>query len=309
MSYSKVFGLSALAFGALFALALAASPLFSSADTNGVLTVYVQVLNPQGATFSSGDFSVSVSGQSPSLTNFAGSLQGTVVSLNPGAYSVALTGNTYGFSPSYSVGCQSTMLSGGSQLCVVTLTRYGTNYPVPSYNYGYNYGVPPLYCLPQNQTTAPGQPTTFTAQGGVGGTYNWFANNHTYANMGPSFTTVIEYPGTSAVTVTNASQTATCNVTLQGNGYYYPGSSYPATPAYPLSANPTYTYPYTYPTTYSNPSYNNLPTYTATAYPSLPNAGFEPTNGAQLAFALVLLVGAAVATYPYARKAFAFALR
>lgn len=309
MSYSKVLGLSSLAFAALFAVGLILSPLFVSAQatTTGLLTVYVQVQNPQGASFGPSNFTATVSGQNPSLTTFAGSLQGTLVSLAAGSYSVAITGETYGFTPSYSVGCNNTMLAGGSQLCVVTMTRYGTYYPNPT-TYQYQYAQPQLACAPQSQTVVPGQSATFVAQGGVGGTYNWFANGRTYANRGPSFTVVVEYPGSSAVTVTNAAQTATCNVTVQGNGAYAAGYNYtyPTTAAYPLYAAPTYQAGYqTYPT-YSNPAGVSYTSYLA---PRLPNAGFEPSNGAQMAFAVVLLLGAFVATYPYVRKVFAFAVR
>ncbi len=307
MSYSKVLGLSSLVFGSVFAVALILSPLFGAADTNtgaGLLTVYVQVLNPDGASFAPANFTATVSGQNPSLGSFAGSLQGTQVALNPGAYNVVITGNTYGFTPSYSQGCNNTMLAGGTQLCVITMTRYGNYYPqTTTYNYGYYQ--PQLTCAPQNQTVVPGQAATFVAQGGVGGTYNWFANGRTYANQGPSFTTVIEAPGAGAVSVTNAAQTATCNVMVQGNGGYASGYGYyPTTPAYPLYPTPGYT---TYPTYLNNtPGY---PTVTSYVYPSMPNTGFEPQNGAQLAFATVLLIGAFVSSYPYVRKAFALALR
>ncbi len=215
MTYSKVLGIASFAFAA----ALALSPLFVTAQAAnaGLLTVYVQVLNPQGASFSASNFSVAVSGNTPSIGSFAGSLQGTQVSLNQGDYSVTVLGNPYGFTPSYSIGCQNTMLAGGSQLCVVTMTRYGTYYPTQNTTTNYAYYQPQLNCVPPVQTVAPGQPATFVAQGGVGGTYNWFANGRTYANMGPSFTIVVEYPGSSAVTVTNAAQTATCNITVQGN--------------------------------------------------------------------------------------------
>lgn len=280
MSYSKVLGLSSLAFAALFALGLVLSPLFVSAQaaTVGLLTVYVQVMNPQGVSFAPSNFTATVTGANPAPSTFAGSLQGTLVSLNPGSFNVAITGNTYGFTPSYSVGCNNTIAAGGSHTCVVTMTRYGNYYPGAT-TYQYQYSQPQLVCAPQLQTVAPGQAATFVAQNGVGGTYNWFANGRTYANMGPSFTVVVEYPGQSAVTVTNAAQTAACNVNVLGNGG--------------LSAG------YTYPN----------PTLISQAYPRLPNAGFEPINSAQMAFAIVLLIGAYVATYPYVRKAFALAVR
>ena len=104
-------------------------------------------------------------------------------------------------------------------------------------------------------------------------------------------TTTLDGSGVQSVTVTNATQTATCNVTVSASFYPQPIVS---------TINPTYT---TYPT------YPAQPVYTAYAYPRFPNTGLEPATSAQLAFALVLLMGAAIAAYPYARKAFALAVR
>ncbi|MEK7612568.1 MAG: hypothetical protein AAB449_00250 [Patescibacteria group bacterium] len=36
--------------------------------------------------------------------------------------------------------------------------------------------------------------------------------------------------------------------------------------------------------------------------PHLPNAGFAPLSGASITFAVVVLVAAAIAAYPYVRK-------
>ncbi len=305
MSYSKLVGFSAL----VFAVGLVLSPLFVSAqNTTGLLNVYVQVLNPDQANFSSADFTASVGGSLATPPTFPGSINGTLVTLNPGSYSVGLTGNSYGFSPSYSQGCSGTIGAGQNALCVITLTRYGTYYPTPIAQY--YYYRPQLTCAPQNQNVPLNGQATFVAQNGVGGTYNWSVNGHVYANQGPTFTALIDYPGSSSVTVTNADQTATCNVSTT-NGYY---GTYPTTPAYPLYPSQTYNYygngGYTsYPSSYGTYPTNIAPTVTYTSYPTLPNTGFEPTNGAQMAFAVVLLIGAFVASYPYVRKAFALALR
>jgi hypothetical protein len=51
------------------------------------------------------------------------------------------------------------------------------------------------------------------------------------------------------------------------------------------------------------------PIVTSYVNPRFPNTGFEPINAAQMAFALVLLMGAAIAAYPYARKALTLAVR
>jgi len=73
---------------------------------------------------------------------------------------------------------------------------------------------------------------------------------------------------------------------------------------YPYGYNNTYPYNYQYP-------YNNQPTVyvTPTYVPRLPNTGFEPQNGAALAFAAVALIAAAFLALPYVRKALAIISR
>ena len=71
------------------------------------------------------------------------------------------------------------------------------------------------------------------------------------------------------------------------------------------------------PNNYGNYGYGNnygqplYPTYSSVVYrsPRFPNTGFAPIDSAQMAFALVLLMGAGIMAYPYARKAFAIAVR
>ncbi len=249
---------------------------FAQSSTTGLLNVYVQVINQTNSSYGPGNFTVAVSGQSPNPATFQGSIQGTLVTINPGAYSVTLTNPSY-FTVNYSVGCDRTIAAGGTQTCVITVNPSTYNYS-PSYVYPYTYQTPPLTCRTDTPTVAVGQPARFTAVGGVGGTYNWRTPSNNFPNSGPVLTTVLEGSGVQSVMVTNASQTATCNVTVS--------SSY-----YPQSVSTVY------------------PTYTAYAYPRLPNTGLEPVQSAQLAFALVLLLGAAIAAYPYARKSFAIAVR
>lgn len=286
MTFSKFFGLAV----GVFAL-VGAGVASAQAPSNGILTVYVQVINQNGTSYVPSNFTVSVSGQSASPSSFQGSQSGTVVSLNPGSYNVTVA-TQYGFTSDYSVGCNNTIAAGQNHTCVITLNgnyQYPYANPYPYYQYPYSYPqYQNLTCSPQYQTLPAGRTASFTAQGGVGGTYNWFTNGRTYANVGPVFTTVIENTGSQLVTVTNGAQTATCSVTVTATGGYYP------------------TYP-TYPT-YQNPTYV-APTYTYSYHPKLPNTGFAPVNGAALAFATVLLLGSAFVAAPYVRKAFASAVR
>lgn len=280
-------------------------PAFAFAQTStttGLLTVYVQVQNQSGFSYVPSNFNVSVSGQSPSPSSFAGSLQGTLVSLNAGPYSVTITNPMSGYTASYSVGCNSTISAGQSQTCVVTLT--GGQYTGGTTPYPYQYPfTPQLTCRTDTPTVSLGQAARFTALGGVGGTYNWYAGGQNFPNAGPVLTPTFQSSGTHTVQVTNAAQTAVCTVTVTNTYVPQPTpAQYPTYPTYP-------TYPgYTYPTYQSGYPYT-YPTVTSTAYPRLPNAGFAPLESAQLAFAVVLLLGAGIAVFPYARKVFALAVR
>ncbi|KKT90711.1 MAG: hypothetical protein UW93_C0024G0009 [Parcubacteria group bacterium GW2011_GWC1_45_13] len=272
--------LSKLAGSAVLGLALLVPALaLAQTSTTGLLNVYVQVINQTNSSYGPGNFTVAVSGQNPNPATFQGSIQGTLVTINPGTYSVTLT-NTSGFNTSYSVGCDSTMLSGGTQTCVITVNAGSYNY-FSSYVYPYTYQALPLTCRTDTPVVAVGQSARFTAVGGVGGTYNWRTPYNNFPNSGPVLTTTLDGSGVQSVTVTNASQVATCNVTVSSS--YYP--------------QPTNTF------------YQEAPYQTQSYYPRFPNTGFAPSNGAEAAFAVVLLMGAAIAVYPYARKAFALAVR
>src|SRR3989338_7978587 len=256
-------------------------PIFALAQspTTGLLNVYVQVINQTNSSYGPGNFTVAVSGQNPNPATFQGSIQGTLVTINHGTYSVTLT-NTSGF----------------TQTCVITVNAGSYNY-FSSYVYPYTYQALPLTCRTDTPVVAVGQSARFTAVGGVGGTYNWRTPYNNFPNSGPVLTTTLDGSGVQSVTVTNASQVATCNVTVSSS--YYPQPTNTIYPSYSYPVAPTYNQTYPYQAPYQTQSY----------YPRFPNTGFAPSNGAEAAFAVVLLMGAAIAAYPYARKAFALAVR
>lgn len=283
---SKIIG--SAAFGLAFLLPSAA---LAQTSTTGLLNVYVQVLNQSGYSYTPANFTVSVAGNNPSPATFTGSQSGTLVSLNPGPFVVTVQ-DANGYTADYSVGCNNTIAAGASHTCVVTMHKnYNNYYPYPNlYPYPYNQ-QPALSCRTDTPTVALGQTARFTAVGGIGGTYNWRTSSQNYPNVGPVLTITFQNSGAQVVSVTNGPQTAYCNITV-------------TTSYYPQPVNPSYTYPsYTYP---AAPAY---PYQTQTYYPRLPNTGFAPSNGAEMAFATVLLMGAAVAVYPYAKKAFVVAVR
>lgn len=258
----------------------------AQSSSTGLLTVYVQVLNQAGynyQTLTPSAFTVNVSGQSPSLTNFPGSQSGTNVSLNPGSYNVTIANAAQGYAPSYSVGCSNTIAAGQTQTCVITMTpSYNYNpYPTP-YN-PYNSPYQPLTCRTLTSSVALGQNATFNAVGGAGGTYNWSTAYQNYPNVGPTLTVAFQSSGSQVVTVTNAAQTATCTVNVT-NTYS------------PTTVSPVY-----------NPGYTGAyPNYTYTVYPRLPATGFGPKDLSMgFAFASVLLIASGIALTPYVRKTLA----
>jgi len=284
---------------------LVPSLAFAQTSGTGVLNVYVQVIdnstNQYGNCYSQtypytscdqtpspSNFTVTVNGQNPSITSFQGSTSGTLVSLNSGSYNVYVSGNQYNYSPSYSTGCQSTVAAGQSQTCVITMsaTNQYNNYPYPPFN---GYVPPSLTCAPAYQTVNAGQTAQFTAEGGVGGTYNWETPERNYPNVGPVLSVTFADTGSKLVTVTDATQTATCSINVvASNGYYPVQTYYPPTPSYTVVP--------------STPNYTTA--YYSGAYPTWPNTGFAPMGGSTGALALLALAAAALVGAPYVRKAF-----
>lgn len=265
--------------------ALVPAVAFAQSSSTGLLSVYVQVLNQTGYSnyqqLSPGAFTVNVSGQNPSLTNFPGSQSGTNVTLTPGSYNVTIANAQNGYAPSYSQGCNNTIASGQTQTCVITMSPSYNYYPYPTPYNPYLNQYQPLSCQTVTPNVALGQNATFNAVGGQGGTYNWSSAYQNYPNVGPTLTIGFQSSGSQVVTVTNAAQTATCTVNVS--------NTYSPTTVSPIYTNTGYSGAY--------------PNYTYTVYPRLPSTGFGPKDLSMgIAFASVLLIAAGIAFTPYVRK-------
>ncbi len=95
----------------------------------GILTKLIvtkQVINDGGGTKSPSDFTITVNGNNPTPSSFAGSSSGTTVSLKPGSYSVTETGPP-GYTADYSDGCNDSAKAGSINKCTIT----NTFQPVP----------------------------------------------------------------------------------------------------------------------------------------------------------------------------------
>src|SRR6266581_4619536 len=88
-------------------------------DVAPTLTVIKHVINNDGGTKAASDFTLNVTGGSPSPASFAGSESGTAVTLHAGSYSVAETGPS-GYASSLSAACSGSIGIGETKTCTVT---------------------------------------------------------------------------------------------------------------------------------------------------------------------------------------------
>jgi hypothetical protein len=91
------------------------SPIGSST----FLKVITKVDNSKGGTAKPSDFTIMVSGKSPSPKSFPGSSSGTSVTLKTGKYKVTGSGPT-GYTTSYSSGCSGTASGGAPIKCTIS---------------------------------------------------------------------------------------------------------------------------------------------------------------------------------------------
>ncbi|MDE2213249.1 MAG: hypothetical protein KGJ34_01825 [Patescibacteria group bacterium] len=220
------------------------------------------------------NFSISVSGSSPSPAVFQGSSSGTAVTLGPGSYAVTAS-NVAGYSVSESGACSGNMQTGESLSCTVTYAGSG---------YGSPYTSVPLSCSAASSEVGLGQEATFYAQGGIG-TYTWATSQQTYQDIGPTLNTVFLSSGTQTAVVSSGGETASCSTTVTP-GYVAPNIPPPPSGTYYPPVSPSSVY----------------------VAPGLPNTGYAPQSGAGIAFALIAILAASIFAYPYVRKAFAFVL-
>src|SRR5204862_6922112 len=85
-------------------------------DQAATLTVIKHVINNNGGTKSAADFTLSVTGTSPSPASFAGSESGTTVTLNAGSYSVD-EAVVSGYTKSLGANCSGTIANGQTKSC------------------------------------------------------------------------------------------------------------------------------------------------------------------------------------------------
>src|SRR5919107_1662543 len=92
----------------------------------GKIIVIKRVINDGGGTKSPSDFIITINGNNPTPSSFAGSSSGTTITLKPGSYSVTETGPP-GYTADYSDGCNGNVKAGSINKCTIT----NTFQPVP----------------------------------------------------------------------------------------------------------------------------------------------------------------------------------
>jgi uncharacterized repeat protein (TIGR01451 family) len=88
-------------------------------DIQPRLTVIKHVINNNGRTAVASDFTMQVTGSSPSPASFPGNEGGTAVALNAGAYSVDEVA-VANYTETKSAGCSGTLAAGDSAVCTIT---------------------------------------------------------------------------------------------------------------------------------------------------------------------------------------------
>jgi hypothetical protein len=88
-------------------------------DQSGQLTVIKHVINNNGGTRTAAQFTLTVTGSSPSPATFPGSESGTLITINPGSYGVTETA-VPGYATTLGVDCAGTIAAGESKTCTVT---------------------------------------------------------------------------------------------------------------------------------------------------------------------------------------------
>ena len=101
---------------------------FDGKPQAGILVVTKQVINEGGGNKNPSDFTITVNGNSPTPSSFAGSSSGTTITINEGSYNVTEEegpGISYDYvpgfyTPNYSSDCAGTIQGGDTIICTIT---------------------------------------------------------------------------------------------------------------------------------------------------------------------------------------------
>ena len=92
-----------------------------TSTTTAALTVTKHVVNDGGGTATASDFTIHVTGTSPSLSSFPGSETGTIISLEAGSFSVTEDASST-YAMTLSGDCSGSVAAGDAKTCTITNT-------------------------------------------------------------------------------------------------------------------------------------------------------------------------------------------
>ncbi len=185
-------------------------------DQPATLIVKKHVVNSHGGSGQAGDFTLNVTGGSPSPASFSGSEGGTTVTLNAGSYSVAESALS-GYAASYSTDCSGTITNGETKTCTVTNNDQAATLIVKKHVINDNGGSKQAGDFTMSVSGSNASPTSFAgSEGGTTVTLN--AGSYTVdettaegytKSIGSNCSGTIANGETKTCTITNDDQPAT----------------------------------------------------------------------------------------------------
>jgi hypothetical protein len=175
------------------------------------LIVIKHVVNDNGGTASASDFTMSVTGSSPSPASFAGAESpGTTVALNAGSYSVGESGPS-GYASSFSADCTGTMSAGQTKTCTVTNNDVQPTLIVIKHVVNDNGGTASASDFTMSVTGSSPSPASFAGAESPGTAVALNAGSYSVGESGPSgYASSFSADCTGTI---SAGQTKTCTVT------------------------------------------------------------------------------------------------
>jgi Prealbumin-like fold domain len=186
-------------------------------DQAATLTVIKHVINNNGGTKAASDFTMSVTGGSPSPTSFAGAESpGTAVTINANAaYSVGESGPS-GYTRSDSAGCTSAsgLAPGGSATCTITNDDQPATLTVIKHVINNNGGTKAASDFTMSVTGGAPSPASFAGAESPGTAVSINANTaYSVGESGPAGYTRSDSTGCASATGLAPGGSATCTIT------------------------------------------------------------------------------------------------
>jgi hypothetical protein len=198
-------------------------------DIQPKLIVIKHVVNDNGGTAVAGNFTLSVTGNSPSPASFAGAESpGATVALNAGSYSVSETGPS-GYSGSSSADCSGSIAVGETKTCTVTNDDIQPKLTVIKHVINNNGGTATAANFTMTVTGSSPSPASFPGAESPGTTVALNAGSYNVTETGPAgYAASLSADCTGSIAV---GQTKTCTITNDDKynffGFFSPVDNWP----------------------------------------------------------------------------------